>query len=124
MSKGQLLKTYTVSLGWRPIGDKSVSGDLRTPEGVYTINGKYPNSLYHKNLGVSYPNRQDMLRARQSGQDPGGDIKIHGLPNGLGFVGKFHRFLDWTAGCIALTDNEVDELYRAVDIGTNIDIRP
>lgn len=122
-SNGQLLKTYKISLGRNPVGDKEFVGDNRTPEGIYFINGKNPHSRYHKNLGISYPNKQDVEHALKLGKSPGGDIKIHGFRNGYGFVGKFHRWLDWTNGCIALTDKEVDELYDAVKIGTRIEIR-
>jgi murein L,D-transpeptidase YafK len=121
---GRLLKTYTIALGRNPIGAKEFEGDRKTPEGVYYINDKNPNSGWHKNLGISYPNAIDRKRAKQMGKSPGGSIKIHGLKNKRGFVGKFHRWNDWTLGCIAVTDYEVDELYRAVKIGTPIEIKP
>ena len=121
---GKLLKTYTIALGRNPIGAKEVEDDRRTPEGMYYINDKNPNSGWHKNLGISYPNAKDRKRAKQLGKAAGGDIKIHGLQNKIGFVSKFHRWKDWTLGCIAVTDDEVDELYRAVKIGTPIEIKP
>ncbi len=123
-SKGEQVKVYTISLGDDPIGHKEFEGDERTPEGIYEINDKNPGSGYHKNLGVSYPNNKDKEHAKLIGKSPGGDIKIHGLRNGLGFINKFHRWFDWTNGCMALTDSEVDELYNAVPIGTLIEIRP
>jgi murein L,D-transpeptidase YafK len=123
-ASGQLIKTYNISLGQNPFGDKKAQGDKRTPEGEYNINDKNPNSGFHKNLGVSYPNQTDISEARITGQDPGGEIKIHGLRNGVGFIGKFHRLFNWTAGCIAVTNEEIDELYKTVDIGTPIIIRP
>lgn len=123
-SKGKLLKKYKIALGRNPIGAKAFEGDRKTPEGIYYINDKNPTSGWHKNLGISYPNAVDRKRAKQLGKATGGDIKIHGLQNKRGFVGKFHRWKDWTLGCIALTDNEVDELYRAVKIGTPIEIKP
>lgn len=123
-ANGQLVKTYSIALGGNPEGDKQYEGDKRTPEGEYTINGKNPNSGYHKNLGVSYPNATDRKEAKERGQAPGGDIKIHGLRNGIGFIGKFHRFFNWTAGCMAVTNEEMDELYNAVDTGTPIIIKP
>jgi murein L,D-transpeptidase YafK len=123
-SDGRLLKTYTIALGRNPIGAKEFEGDRKTPEGVYYINDKNPNSGWHKNLGISYPNATDRKRAKQMGKSPGGAIKIHGLKNKRGFVGKFHRWKDWTLGCIAVTDDEVDELYRTVKIGTPIEIKP
>ena len=123
-SKGQLIKTYTISLGKNPIGDKEFEGDKRTPEGLYSINDKNPNSGYHKNLGVSYPNQADIEQAKKIGKQTGGDIKIHGLRNGVGFIGKFQRCYDWTAGCMALTNSDIDELYEHTNIGTPIEIRP
>lgn len=123
-SKGMLVKTYKVSLGQNPLGDKEFQGDKKTPEGEYRINDKNPNSGFHKNLGVSYPDVRDIQEAKRKGLDPGGEIKIHGLRNGAGFIGKFHRLFNWTAGCIAVTDKEIDELYKSVDLGTPIIISP
>lgn len=123
-SNGQLVKTYKISLGKNPIGDKEFEGDKKTPEGVYFINAKNPNSGYYKNLGISYPNKQDIEASKKLGKPTGGDVKIHGLRNGIGFISKFQRWYDWTAGCIALTDEEVEELYNTVDIGTKIEIKP
>jgi murein L,D-transpeptidase YafK len=123
-SNGRLLKTYSVSLGRQPVGAKEFEGDNKTPEGIYFINDKNPNSDYYKNLGVSYPNESDIENAKRFGKSAGGDIKIHGLKNKLGFIGKFHRWFDWTAGCIAVTDNEIDELYSAIKIGTPVEIKP
>ena len=122
-SKGQLLKTYNISLR-KPSGDKEFEGDKKTPEGVYFIDHKNPNSRYHKNLGISYPDQKDLEYAKQSGRSAGGDVKIHGLRNGLGFIGKFHRLFNWTLGCIAVTNEEMDELYNSVETGTRIEIRP
>ena len=123
-SKGQLIKTYRISLGRNPIGDKEFEGDKRTPEGLYIINDKNLNSDYHKNLGVSYPNQGDIEQAKKIGKQTGGDIKIHGLKNGIGFIGKFQRWFDWTAGCVALTNSDIDELYDYTNIGTPIEIKP
>ena len=123
-SDGRLIKTYTIALGRNPEGDKECEGDKKTPEGSYTINGKNSNSAYHKNLGISYHNADDIRHARSLGKSPGGDIKIHGLRNGTGFIYKFHRLFDWTLGCMAVTDAEMDELYGAVPIGTPIEIKP
>jgi len=121
-SKGKLVVTYKIATGKRP-GAKRFEGDQRTPEGVYVIRDRNPYSGYHKNLGISYPNDADRARARALGKSPGGDIKIHGLKNGMGYIGKFHRWTDWTNGCIALDDEEVDELYDHVPLGTVIEIR-
>jgi murein L,D-transpeptidase YafK len=123
-SNGELQKIYKISLGRQPIGHKEFEGDKKTPEGIYFINDKNPNSGYHKNLGVSYPDKNDLENARQLGKSAGRDIKIHGIRNGIGFIGKFHRWFDWTLGCIAVTDREIDELYKAVRIGTRIEINP
>lgn len=123
-SDGKLVKTYTIALGRNPIGDKEYEGDKKTPEGLYSINDKNSNSGYHKNLGISYPNKKDIERAKRAGKPTGGDIKIHGLRNNTGFIGKFHRWFDWTLGCMAVTNDEMDELYHAVDIGTPIIINP
>lgn len=123
-SNGKLIKTYKISLGRHPIGHKVMEGDKKTPEGIYFIFAKNPASGYHKNLGISYPNIADVAASKKIKQPTGGDVKIHGLRNGLGFISKFQRCWDWTAGCIALTDEEVDELYEAVAIGTKIEIKP
>jgi murein L,D-transpeptidase YafK len=123
-SNGKMVKMYTISLGRHPVGDKEFQGDKKTPEGVYVINDKNPNSSCYKNLGISYPNQNDIKRARRLGKSAGGDIKIHGLRNGTGFIGKFHRWSDWTAGCIAVTNLEMDELFYAVKIGSKIEIHP
>ncbi len=123
-SGGQLLKTYKISLGRNPVGKKEFEGDKKTPEGLYTINDKNSKSSYHKNLGISYPNQSDIDRAKKIGKSTGGEIKIHGLRNGLGFIGKFQRWTNWTAGCIALTNKEMDELYDHTPIGTVIQILP
>ena len=122
-SKGQLVATYKVALGKNPVGDKEYVGDQKTPEGVYTINSKNPYSGYHKNLGVSYPNEEDIREAKQHNKPTGGDIKLHGLKNGQGFISKFQRWKDWTNGCIALTNEELDELYNHTLVGTPIEIK-
>jgi len=121
-SNGEALKTYSISLGETPKGKKEFEGDQKTPEGIYTINDRNPNSDYHLNLAVSYPNEVDSLHALQFGKSAGSEIKIHGLPNGYGFIGKFQRFKDWTAGCMALTDSEIEELFNNVPMGTEIEI--
>ena len=123
-SHGQLLKVYSVSLGRNPIGAKTREGDRRTPEGRYLIDRHVPASTFHRALHVSYPSPSDMARARHAGYAPGGDIMVHGIRNGLGWVGRTHLVLDWTVGCIAVTDPEIEELYRAVPDGTPIEISP
>ncbi len=119
-----LLKIYTVSLGKNPVGHKEFEGDCKTPEGIYIINDRNPNSSYHKNLGVSYPNAKDIENAEKIGKPPGSAIKIHGLRNGCGYISKLHRWKDWTAGCIAVTNPEIDELYKAVKPNAEIHIFP
>ncbi len=123
-SNGQLIKTSKTSLRKNPVGDKEFEGDKKTPEGIYFINAKNPNSGYYKNLGISYPDEQDIEVSKKLGKPTGGDVKIHGLRNGIGFISKFQRWYDWTAGCIALTDQEIDELYNTMDVGTKIEIKP
>lgn len=121
----ELLKTYPIALGKNPIGHKEFEGDKKTPEGTYTINDRNPNSAYHKNLGISYPNSADIAHAKAHGKSAGGAIKIHGIKNGLGeIIGANHLLKDWTDGCIAVTDREMDELYRAVVDNAVIEILP
>jgi murein L,D-transpeptidase YafK len=121
-SKGKLLKTYKIVLGWSPDGPKRVQGDGKTPEGIYFINGKNPHSVAYKNLGISYPNSKDREEARKLGKSPGGDIKIHGLVNELSFLGKASMLFDWTGGCIAVNNSDMEELYTHVKVGAKIKI--
>jgi murein L,D-transpeptidase YafK len=121
---GGLLRAYPVSLGRDPVGPKDRQGDRRTPEGRYVIDGHNPASSFHRALHVSYPSTADVLRARSGGYDPGGEIMVHGIHNGLGWIGRAHRFVNWTTGCVAVTDPEIEELYRIVPDGTPIEIKP
>ena len=123
-SHSECIKIYKISLGFHPRGKKQYQGDGRTPEGFYKINDKNPGSVCHKNLGISYPNQTDIDNASKVHKPTGGDIKIHGMINGNSIIGKFHRWVDWTGGCIAVTDKEMDELYFHTPIGTPIEIRP
>ena len=123
-SAGRKLKEYRVALGFSPVGPKEREGDGRTPEGIYVIDFHKPDSAFHRALHISYPSTDDDMRAAEAGVSPGGDIMIHGLPNGLGALGPAHRLHDWTAGCIAVTDSEIDEIYGSVSDGTSIEIRP
>jgi len=120
---GQPLGTYQVAIG-KQTGKKERIGDYRTPEGLYHIDAKNPNSHFHLALHVSYPNADDLARARQLGAATGGDIMIHGLPNGQGSAGITHRNYDWTNGCVAVTDQEIEEIFGAVAVGTPVRIRP
>ncbi len=114
-----VLKAYAIDLGFQPRGGKRVEGDGKTPEGSYIIDRRNPESQYHLSLGISYPNAADIARARALGEPPGGDIFIHGSSGRLG-----PRGTDWTYGCIAVTDREIEEIYAMVRDGTQIDIHP
>jgi len=113
------LKTYKIALGGNPVGPKQFEGDGKTPEGLYFINRQNPNSAYYLSLGISYPNETDVEAAKAEGKEPGGDIFIHGRANKNRGRGK-----DWTAGCIAVKDREMEEIYSMVRIGTPIFIMP
>jgi murein L,D-transpeptidase YafK len=123
MSHGQVLKTYLVALG-NPKGAKRQEGDRETPEGEYVIDVKKEHSQFHRALHVSYPNAADRERARQLGVSPGGDVEIHGLPAGFAWLGSTHRLHDWTAGCVAVTNPEIEEIWSLVAVGTPVEIRP
>ena len=118
------LKSYHVALGRAPIGPKKREGDYRTPEGAYLIDRRKQDSAFHRALHISYPSPTDTAQARKHGVEPGGDIMIHGIRNGLGWLGALHRTRDWTAGCIAVTNAQIEEIWRAVPDGTSIEIRP
>jgi murein L,D-transpeptidase YafK len=124
LSGQAVLRSYRIALGRNPIGPKEEEGDGKTPEGNYSIDRRNPQSKYHLSLRISYPNRTDSDRATERGVEPGGDIMIHGLRNGEGHIGKEHRQTDWTQGCIAVTDEEMDEIWELVADGTAIDINP
>jgi murein L,D-transpeptidase YafK len=121
---GQVLKAYDVALGSAPRGHKQQEGDGRTPEGAYAIEFKNARSRFHLALRISYPNAQDRAAAQRRGVAPGGDIMIHGLPNGLGWLAGLHLWRDWTDGCVAVTDRQIDEIWPLVDVGTAVEIRP
>lgn len=115
-SGDRLLKRYRIHLGFEPVGTKVMSGDGRTPEGQYFIDRRNPRSDFYLSLGVSYPNAMDVARARALGVKPGGDIMIHGGPRRA----QDQRRKDWTAGCIAVTDPEIEEIWSMVPTGTPI----
>lgn len=120
-----IIKSYKISLGKNPVGDKEREGDGRTPEGSYIIDARNPNSRFHLSLRISYPNKSDKWRAKKANVDPGGDIFIHGMPNGKAWQWwKYSKKLDWTDGCIAVTDKEIREIWDLVADGTPIVIRP
>jgi murein L,D-transpeptidase YafK len=119
-----VIGTFAIALGGSPVGPKEQEGDGRTPEGDYAIDGKNRRSHFHLALHVSYPDAEDRSRAGTHGVQPGGDIMIHGLPNGLGWLGDWHLLRDWTNGCIAVTDPQIEEIWTLVETGTLIRIRP
>ena len=122
--RGSAVRTYFVALGRNPVGDKQRIGDNRTPEGLFFIQGRNPNSRYHLSLRISYPDATHRARAARLGVEPGGDIMIHGLPDEEAALGPAHRDFDWTNGCIAVTNQEIEELYRVIRDGTPIQIKP
>jgi murein L,D-transpeptidase YafK len=122
--QGSLVRSYLVALGQQPVGDKVRRGDNRTPEGLFRIEARNAASRYHRALRISYPDAAHLARARALGVSPGGDIMIHGLPARQAWVGAAHRDFDWTEGCIALTNQEIDEIWSAVPVGTPIQIKP
>ncbi|SEM37196.1 L,D-transpeptidase catalytic domain [Syntrophus gentianae] len=124
MSKGKVFRAYTIALGKNPTGPKEQEGDNKTPEGTYTIDSRNRDSAYHLALHISYPNEKDKMRARKLGVAPGGNIMIHGIKNGFSWIGEFHTGFDWTKGCIAVTDDEIEEIARLAPNGTAVEIRP
>jgi murein L,D-transpeptidase YafK len=124
LSHGKVLRTYRGALGSTPVGANEQQGDHKTPEGRYILDRRNAKSRFYKSIHVSYPNEQDKQRAAQRGVSVGGDIMIHGLPNGFGWLGASHRSLDWTDGCVAVTNAEMDEIWELVPDGTPIEIQP
>jgi len=123
-ARGKLLKDYVVSLGRHPEGRKEREGDQGTPEGWYAVEAHKPDSSFHRALKISYPSAADRLAAEKRGVSPGGDIMIHGIRNGLAPLGRMQRWVDWTAGCVAVTNPEIEEIYRAVPDGTPVEFVP
>ena len=124
LSKGEVIKSYKIALGGNPVGPKERQGDNKTPEGTYLIDARNGNSDFHLSLHISYPNARDKKRAKKLGVSPGGDIMIHGIKNGFSQVGASHADADWTEGCIAVTNQEMEEIYKFVPIGTVVEITP
>ena len=124
LKDGKIVKTYKVALGPYSMGRKERQGDGKTPEGNYILDRRNPHSKFHRSIHISYPNAEDVKRARGLGVPAGGDIFLHGLPNGQGFFGAAHRQTDWTAGCIAVTNEEIDDIWDLVSDGTPIVIHP
>lgn len=123
-SAGQVVKSFPVVFGKSPIGHKKQLGDNKTPEGLYTLDYKNINSDFYKSIHISYPNEQDRRIAKQSGIDPGGNIMIHGQKNGYGWPEIISQNVNWTKGCIALSNSDMDKIWNAVQIGTPIRILP
>lgn len=120
----RVLSEYRIALGSEPEGPKERKGDGRTPEGRYVLDWRKEESEFHRAIHISYPDEIDREWSRSRGYSPGGSIMIHGLPNGLGIIGDDHRKQDWTDGCIAVTNQEMDEIWKLVEDGTPIEIRP
>jgi len=113
----EILQGYNINLGFQPRGAKRIRGDGKTPEGSYLINRKNPGSDFHLSLGLDYPNAADIAAAQAIGRDPGGDIFIHGASGKLGRDGT-----DWTFGCIAVSNREIEDVYAMVNVGTQVDL--
>jgi murein L,D-transpeptidase YafK len=124
LARGKELKSYRVALGGEPVGPKVRQGDHRTPEGSYVLDSRNPNSRFYKAFHISYPSSKDVAVAKKLGVSPGGDIMLHGLPKEYAWVGKAHTLHDWTDGCIAVTNEEIDEIWKVVRVGTPIEIKP
>ena len=124
LSGGKRLKEYHVVFGANPKGHKQQEGDQRTPEGKYVLDYKKSNSAFHKAIHISYPNDKDKARAKKKGVNPGGLIMIHGQKNGLGWLSWLSQNFNWTDGCIAVTNEEMDEIWKLVKVGTPIEIQP
>lgn len=124
LSKGVVVKTYAIALGGSPVGPKTEEGDKKTPEGHYVFDWRNPKSAFYKSIHISYPNTQDRLNAERHNKKPGGDIFLHGLGRGWSFLGPLHVMHDWTLGCIAVNNDEMDEIWALVPNGTPIHILP
>lgn len=121
---GDVFARYPIALGFAPVGHKRRRGDGRTPEGRYTLDWRNPDSRFYRALHISYPSRQDRRAATRANRDPGGGIMIHGLPDKYAWMGKNHAVADWTEGCIAVSNAEIDRIWRRVPDGTPIEIHP
>ena len=121
---GQRLVSFSVALGRRPVGRKVCQGDDRTPEGYYFVSGRKDDSDFHRALRISYPSPEDRARAELTGCDPGGDIMIHGLKQDWGADSRFHVLHDWTKGCVAVTNEEIERIWRMVPDGAEVEIKP
>lgn len=121
---GRTIRSFRIALGRNPVGPKRKEGDGRTPEGVYTLDWRNSDSNFYRSIHVSYPARWDYERAIRWGVSPGDMIMIHGLPNDAGDAARQHPSIDWTNGCIAVTNEEMDQIWALVEDGTPIIIYP
>lgn len=124
VSQGRAVREFQMALGRNPAGHKRREGDKRTPEGRYTIDLRNPQSKFHKSIRISYPSAADVEDARRRGVSPGGWIMIHGQKNGFGHLAAITQKLDWTDGCIALRNADMDVVWELVSLGTPIEIVP
>lgn len=124
LKENEIVRAYRVALGKNPKGHKLMEGDKRTPEGLYYVDAKNPRSNFHLSLKISYPNEKDLEQAMKLGVKPGGMIMIHGVAKGMEKLGLKHRHIDWTDGCIAVTNKEIEEIWNMVEEGTPVEIRP
>ena len=124
MKENFVLKIYVIALGRYPKGPKRYKGDAKTPEGNYILDYKIKDSDFYRAIRINYPNARDIDNARTAGKAPGGKIVIHGLPNTMTAERVGHPVLDWTQGCIAVTNKQMDEIWKLVDAGTPIEIHP
>jgi murein L,D-transpeptidase YafK len=122
MTESKVLKAFKVALSREPVGAKERAGDHKVPEGEYVVDSKVPHSRFHLGLHISYPNAADCERARTLAVKPGGNIEIHGLDSKYAWVGSLQRYVDWTDGCIAVTNLEIEEIYNLVAVGTLVEI--
>jgi murein L,D-transpeptidase YafK len=124
LADGRPVKEYKVVFGANPEGHKQKKGDEKTPEGKYFLDYKKKDSSYYRAIHISYPNAEDIARAKAAGVNPGGQIMIHGQRNGLGWLSWVAQWFNWTDGCIAVTNAEMEEIWGQVKVGTPIEIKP
>ena len=124
LAEGKSIKEYQVVFGANPKDHKQKEGDERTPEGKYILDYKKENSSFYKAIHISYPNEEDKAKAQYSGVNPGGSIMIHGQKNGLSWLSWLSQRFNWTDGCIAVTNKEMDEIWGLINEGTPIEIQP
>jgi murein L,D-transpeptidase YafK len=124
IAKGQVIREFPIALGGKPVGHKRQSGDQHTPEGEYILDYKKSDSAFHKAIHISYPNPTDIENARKAGILPGGQIMIHGQKNGFGWLAFLTQRFDWTNGCVALSNKDMDEVWNLVDVKTPIELLP